>query len=72
MTNSRRQVVIGIPLGILKGYSIFGMLGYVPLALMINTLYDVTNMSKTWGNVLVWLSLYSRLGLDSDRFPQHL
>lgn len=51
------EVVIGIPLGILKGYSIFGMLGYVPLALMINTLYDVTNMSKTWGNVLVWLSL---------------
>jgi diacylglycerol O-acyltransferase-1 len=51
------EVVIGIPLGILSGYSIGGMLGYVPLALMINTLYDVTNMSKTWGNVLVWLSL---------------
>jgi len=51
------EVAISVPLGVIKGYSIAGMFSYVPLAIMTDWLYKNTNMSKVWGNVIVWCSL---------------
>eukprot|EP00040_Diaphanoeca_grandis_P027825 m.159234 g.159234 ORF g.159234 m.159234 type:complete len:549 (+) comp31128_c0_seq1:227-1873(+) len=51
------EVAISVPLGVIKGYSIAGMFSYVPLAIMTDWLYKNTQMSKVWGNVIVWCSL---------------
>ena len=51
------EVAVSVPLGLVRGYSFVGMIVYMPLALVTDTLHKSGLIPGVWGNTIVWATL---------------